>query len=790
MRSTLKWRNCLLYLSLVLFLLLPHYRLLAEEVVPNAKPSVSGYIKDAANGETLIGATVFIKGTTIGTSSNVYGFYSLSLSPGAYTLVISYIGYTPIEKEITLNDNVALNVELTEESTQLEAVVITSEAPNANVTKAEMSVQKLETKTIQRIPALMGEVDVIKAIQMLPGVINAAEGSSGFSVRGGGIDQNLILLDEATVYNASHMMGFFSVFNNDAVKDVKLYKGDVPASAGGRLSSLLDVRMREGNSKTFAATGGIGTISSRLTVEGPIIKDRTSFLVSGRRTYADIFLPLASNEDVRDNTLYFYDLNLKVNHRFNDNNRLFISGYFGRDKFGSDFSTFQFGNQTLTMRWNHVFGKKLFLNTTLIHSRYNYALGTAPGEASSFEWESDLIDNSIKLDFGYYINHKNTFKFGAQTIHHKFNPGIAQGTGEESLFNKFELPSGYALEHGIYALNEQQVGDKLTLKYGIRFSIFQNLGEATVYQYNDSYESTGTVEYEKNDVFNTYSTLEPRFGAVWAFSPKNSVKASYSRTAQYVQQATNSQAGTPLDIWFPASPNVKPQISDQAAVGYFHNFLNNTIETSVEVYYKEMRNVIDFKDFANLILNKELEGEIRVGEATAFGAELFAKVNLKKVNGWVSYTFSKSERTIADVNNGKTYAAPFDKPHNISIVLNYDLNQRVSLSANWLFASGVPTTYPTGRVEIMGTIIPIFSERNKYRYPNYHRLDIGVNIKGKQKPNRRWQGEWNISVYNAYGRKNAWAINFIQDEENPTVTKAEKTYLFSIIPSVTYNFKF
>ena len=520
MRLTLKWRNCLLYLSLVLLLLLPHYRLLAEDVVPNAKPSVSGYIKDAANGETLIGATVFIKGTTIGTSSNVYGFYSLSLSPGAYTLVISYIGYTPIEKEITLNNNVVLNVELTEESTQLEAVVITSEAPNTNVTRAEMSVQKLETKTIQRIPALMGEVDVIKAIQMLPGVINAAEGSSGFSVRGGGIDQNLILLDEATVYNASHMMGFFSVFNNDAVKDVKLYKGDVPASAGGRLSSLLDVRMREGNSKTFAATGGIGTISSRLTVEGPIIKDRTSFLVSGRRTYADIFLPLASNEDVRDNTLYFYDLNLKVNHRFNDNNRLFISGYFGRDKFGSDFSTFQFGNQTLTMRWNHVFGKKLFLNTTLIHSRYNYALGTAPGEASSFEWESDLIDNSIKLDFGYYINHKNTFKFGAQTIHHKFNPGIAQGTGEESLFNKFELPSGYALEHGIYALNEQQVGDKLTLKYGIRFSIFQNLGEATVYQYNDSYESTGTVEYEKNDVFNTYSTLEPRFGAVWLSLPK------------------------------------------------------------------------------------------------------------------------------------------------------------------------------------------------------------------------------------------------------------------------------
>lgn len=754
------------------------------------KTIISGSIKDASNGEQLLGATVLVKELKTGTATNMYGFYSLSLIPGKYTLVFSYIGYQSVEKTIELKSNLTLNIELKSAQNELQGVVITEKRSNENVTKNEMSVVRMDAKTIRQIPAFMGEVDIIKAMQLLPGVQTTSEGASGFSVRGGSPDQNLILLDEATVYNASHLLGFFSVFNNDAIKDVKIYKGDIPMNYGGRLSSVLDVRMNDGNDKHFEGTGGIGNISSRLTLEGPLLKDKTSFILSGRRTYFDLFLPLSSDEKIRDNTLYFYDFNAKIAHTINENNRIYLSGYFGRDVFNNNFSRLNSGNQTFTLRWNHLFSKKIFSNFMFIYSKYDYYLGTPDGEAYSFDWRSKMRDYGFKSDFTLYANPNNTVKFGVSSIYHIFEPGSAKGTGSQSFFNEFTVPSSYALENGIYIGNDQKVNDKLTLKYGLRVSMFNNVGPATIYNYNNNFEAIDSTVYKSGDFYKTYAGLEPRFGISYTINDKSSVKASYSRTNQYIQLAQNSTSGTPLDVWFPSSPNVKPQISDQIALGYFRNFLGNYIETSVEVYYKTMQNSIDFKDHAELLLNEKLEGELRYGKSSSKGLEVLVKIPEGRLNGWISYTLSKTDRNFADINNGKTYLAYYDKPHNMSVVLNYEISKRTSLSSTWIYYTGAPVTFPTGRAEIGGKIVPIYSERNAYRMPDYHRLDLSLTIKGKQKPNKKWSHEWNFTIYNAYGRKNAWTINFVQDKDNPSVTYAEKTYLFSIIPAVTYNFKF
>ncbi len=751
---------------------------------------ISGIIKDASNGEQLLGATVFIKELKTGTATNMYGFYSISLSPGKYTLVYSYIGYQSLEKSIELKSNININIELQPSQNELKEVVITEKRTNENVTKSEMSAIRMDAKTIRQIPAFMGEVDIIKAMQLLPGVQTTSEGSSGFSVRGGSPDQNLILLDEATVYNASHLLGFFSVFNNDAIKDVKIYKGDIPMNYGGRLSSVLDVRMNDGNDKRIEGTGGIGNISSRLTLEGPLLKEKTSFILSGRRTYFDLFLPLSSDKKIRDNTLYFYDFNAKIAHTINENNRIYLSGYFGRDVFINNFSKLNSGNQTFTLRWNHLFSKKIFSNFMFVYSKYDYYLGTPDGEAYSFDWRSKMRDYGFKSDFTLYANPNNTVKFGISSIYHIFEPGSAKGTGSQSFFNEFTVPSSYALENGIYIGNDQKVNDKLTLKYGLRLSMFNNVGPATIYNYNKNFESTDSTTYKSGDFYKTYAGLEPRLGISYTINDKSSVKASYSRTNQYIQLAQNSTSGTPLDVWFPSSPNVKPQISDQLAIGYFRNFLGNYLETSVEVYYKNMQNSIDFKDHAELLLNEKIEGELRFGESSSKGLEVMVKIPEGKLNGWISYTLSKTDRKFADINNGNTYLAYYDKPHNMSIVLNYEISKRTTLSSTWIYYTGAPVTFPTGRAEIGGKIVPIYSDRNAYRMPDYHRLDLSLTIKGKQKPNKKWSHEWNFTVYNAYGRKNAWTINFVQDENNPSVTYAEKTYLFSIIPAVTYNFKF
>lgn len=752
--------------------------------------SISGHITDASTGEDLIGASVMIEELGKGSVSNLYGFFSVNLVPGEYILIFSYVGYQSQVKNIDLKADLKINVELTEDIHQMEEVTIRAERRNNNVSSVEMSVNQLPIKSIRRIPTLMGEVDVIKAIQLLPGVQAAAEGSSGFSVRGGNPDQNLILLDEATVYNASHLMGFFSVFNNDAVKDVRLYKGDIPAEYGGRLSSLLDVRMKNGNLKKFSGTGGIGSISSRLTLEGPLVKDKTSFVASGRRTYLDLFLPFAKSKDVRESTLYFYDFNMKVNHIINDNNRLYFSGYFGRDVFENKFAGMEFGNRTFSLRWNHIFSNNLFSNFTLIQSKYDYHLGTPEGEANSFLWESSMLDYGLKADFTWYLTPENTIKFGMLTTYHTFEPGYARGLGEQSLLSKFALPENYALENGIYVSDEQSLGEKIKLKYGLRLSSFHNIGESTVYNYDDNYNIGDSSVYSKGEFFNDYYALEPRTAATYLINERSSLKLSYSRTVQYIHLAQNSTAGTPLDLWFPSSPNVDPQFSDQVAAGYFRNFIDDRLETSVEAYYKKMKNAIDFKDHASLLLNPYMEGELRIGEASSYGLEFLIRKTDGRLNGWISYTLSKTWREVPGIYEGNPYPAPYDKPHDISVVLNYEIGKRLITSMNWVYSTGLPVTFPTGRYEYMGVISPVYSDRNAYRMPDYHRMDVSITLLSKDKPGKKWQGEWNLSVYNAYARKNAWAINFVQDEEDSLVTYAEKTYLFSIVPSLSYNFRF
>ncbi len=752
--------------------------------------TINGKITDKSNGESLVGATVFVEELKTGTASDYYGNYSITLPKGSYTVVFSFIGFSSSHHKIDLIKNATLHVELEPYHETLGEVEITSEKDDKNVLKPEMSVFKMDIKTIQKIPSLMGEVDIIKAIQLLPGVQSVGEGSSGFSVRGGAPDQNMILLDEASVYNASHLMGFFSVFNNDAIRDVKLYKGDIPAAFGGRLASVLDIRMIEGNSKKIEINGGIGIIASRLTVEGPIVKDRCSFMVSGRRTYADIFLPLSSEKALRDNRLYFYDLNAKINYHINDNNQVFLSGYFGRDVFKNDFAGMRWGNETGTFRWNHLFSKKLFSNFSAIYTNYRYYLGTPTGGTNSFEWLSSLRDIGIKGDFNYYLNTKNTIRFGATITYHMFNPGLAQGIGDQTVIKSVKIPNNYAIEYGVYAGNEQRLGNHFTIKYGLRFSMFQDIGPGTVFHYNPEYQVIDSTVYESGIIYQNYAGVEPRLGFLFDFNEKSSIKASYARTLQYIQLAQNSTVGTPLDIWFPASPNVKPQIADQVALGYFRNFRRNTIETSVEVYYKWMQNVIDFKDFAVLLLNNKMEGEIRAGKAWSYGIEFLVRLNEKKISGWISYTYSRTFRQIKEINDGDPYPAPYDKPNNISIVFNYNITKRWSVSANWTYATGAAVTFPTGRAEIGGNIIPIYSDRNAYRYQDYHRLDLSVTFASKEKPGRKFNWDINLSVYNVYNRHNTWSLNFVQDNLNPNITYAEKVYLFGIIPSITFNFHF
>ncbi len=762
------------------------------------KYTISGLVTDE-NGETLIGVNVYNSVKDAGAVTNNYGFYSLTLPEGPHEVIFSYLGYNLHKENIDLKGNIRLNVKLLPESTELDEVTITAKRPDQNISELKMSAVQLQAKTIKKIPVLLGETDIIKSIQLLPGVQTSVEGSSGFYVRGGNADQNLVLLDEATVYNPAHLFGFFSVFNNDAVKNVELFKGGIPAEYGGRLSSVLDVRMKEGSMEKFKASGGWGMITNRLILEGPLFKNKVSFIVAGRLMTTGLYLAFAKDTTARQSTIFFYDLNAKVNWAVSEKDRVYVSGYFGRDVnvFGKMFQM-DYGNATGTVRWNHVYSNKLFSNLTFIYSNFNYTLGVPQG-SNGFKWISDIIDYGLKNDYIYYLNPENTIKFGIQSTYHCLKPGASESIGE-SFINNEKFPDAYAIETGLFIGNDQIINSKLGISYGLRYSLFQNIGSATLYTYNNNYEVVDTIYYGSGKIFNMYHGWEPRLTVRYSLSDESSIKASYNRMFQYMHLASNSTATFPLDLWFMSNPNVKPQYTDQVALGYFRNFRKNTIETSIELYYKKLYDIIDFKDHAMLAANPRIEGELRRGSADAYGLELMVKKQTGKLTGWVSYTYSRSIRLVPEINFGRKYSAPFDKPHNISIVLSYDLNNHFEFSANWVYSSPIPVTVPKGGYYYGNLWIPVYSFRNAERIPgtSYHRLDFSVNY------NFRMLGienTLNLSIYNVYNRHNAFAVNFREkslrrdmgDSDNAEALQGVdvvKTYLFPIIPAITYNFKF
>ena len=776
-----------------LFWALLIFSAIATNLSAQKKFTISGYVTDRL-GEELIGANIILAGESRGTITNTYGFYSITLSEGNYKLEYSFLGYQTQLIDVNLTENEKLNVSLVETTEEIESVEIVAEGRDVNIREVEMSTNTLQMKTIQQLPQLLGETDIIKTIQLLPGVLQASEASGGFHVRGGSVDQNLILLDNAHVYNASHAVGFLSVFNADAIKDLKLYKGGIPAEFGGRLSSVLDIHMKEGNKQEFHGAGGVGTITSRLTLEGPIYPGRASFMVSGRRTYADLFLPFAKDSLAKESKLFFYDLNAKLNWSINEKNRVFLSGYFGRDVFKlSDLFSMDYGNSTITGRWNHVFNNRLFLNSSTIYSNYLYDMGLTEG-VTNFNWVTYIHDLNQKFDFTYYLNPENTVKFGLQLIKHDFNPGKIYGQFNDSTDFNYKIPDAKSLEYGIYISNEQEITKWLSFHYGFRYTLFQNIGEgqSLIFDRSDpeEYRVTDTLYYDDWELFNTYNNgFEPRLAVRLTLNSVSSVKASYNRVYQYIHLASNSTASLPLDFWFPSSPNIKPQRVDQVAAGYFRNFRKNMFETSVELFCKWNKNSIDFRDHPDLLLNDAYEGELRIGKAWSYGAEFLIQKQEGKLTGWISYTYAKTYKKIPEINEGKTYQAAHDKPHDFAIVVAYDLNDRLNFSGNWIFTSAPPRTMPTGRFEYDGAIGPVYSDRNTIRVFPYHRLDVAINYR-LNRTKRRFDHFINLSIYNAYLRKNPIQISFRQDDEDPRVTKSYMLYLYRIVPSLTYNFKF
>ncbi|MFO0323355.1 MAG: TonB-dependent receptor [Bacteroidota bacterium] len=781
-----------------LFLIL----LLSVFKISNAqsKHTISGYLKDVKNGEALIGVTIYKKNSQLGTASNVYGFYSLTLPAGIDTIVFSFVGFKTIQQPVNLNSDQTISLELSEEASEITEVVITGEREDANVKNMEMSVAKLDIKQIQKMPALLGEVDIIKSIQLLPGVTTVGEGASGFNVRGGNIDQNLVLMDEAPVYNSSHLFGFFSIFNPDAVKDVKLIKGGIPAQYGGRASSVLDIRMKEGNNKKLEVNGGIGTIFSRLSIEAPIIKNKASFIVAGRRSYIDVLTKpfLSKQPDLKDSKFYFYDLTAKFNYRINDKNTVFASGYFGRDVFGAGFK-FNWGNSTATLRWNHIFNSKLFMNATAFYSNYEYNLGfKSEGTNQAFEWISNIINYSVKPDFTYYLNSKNTIKFGAQAILFTFKPGDAVLTAENGTKSNLLLANQYGTEYAIYIDNEQKITPRLSIQYGIRWSLFNYQGKGTKYTYRDTVpnESRPLEKEEKiasGKIIKSYNNPEPRLAVNYTINDASSIKLGYNRMSQYLHIVSNTAASTPLDIYTPATNNIKPLVSDQITLGYFRNFKDNMFETSGEVYYKNLEQQLDYVDNAELLLNKYLEADLVQGKGRAYGFELYIKKAKGKLNGWVSYTLSKTERKVIGISNGDWFLSKYDRTHNINTVLIYDFNKRFSFSANFLFQTGTPATFPNVKVELQTYSIPYNTEgkRNNYRNTPYHRADVGVTYNFRKNDRRRYKQTLVLSIYNLYNRRNAFSIYFRKNKDYPETNEAVRySVIGSIIPAITYNFKF
>lgn len=795
----------IIHIALLLFISISVFSQEANNSETNRqKFTISGTISDTKSNETLIGVNVLIPELKVGVITNEYGFYSITLPAGNYKIKITSIGFETIEETVELSKNTKKNFNLSGNENLLQEVVIKSEKTSANIRKPEMSVNKLSISTIKKMPAVMGEVDVIKSILFLPGVTNAGEGQSGFNVRGGGADQNLILLDEAMIFNSSHVFGFFSVFNPDAIKDLKLYKGGIPSKYGGRVSSVLDIYQKDGNSKEFHMNGGIGLITSRILAEGPIVKDKGSFLIGGRASYAHLFLRLADN----DNTAYFYDLNMKLNYKLNANNNLFLSGYFGRDIFSLN-ETFAntYGNATLNLRWNHLFSDKLFSNLSFIYSDYYYGLML---DIIGFDWNSGIKNYNLKYDFKHYLSNNIKLNYGFNSTYYDFNPGTIEPSGSNSKVNFRQLEKKYALENGIYLEAEQIITDKLAVNYGIRYSIFNRLGSSTINQYKNgqpvAYDSDlkiyekakpiGTTVYSKNKTIANYDNFEPRLSVAYELNENQSVKASYNRMVQYLQLVSNTASPTPLDVWTPSDEYLKPQIADQIAFGYFNNFKNNEYTLELETYYKKIKNRMDYIDGADLIANEAIEQVVLNGEMRSYGLEILLRKNTGKLNGWIAYTLSKSQQRTPGrtpdeigINNGEWYRSPYDKLHNLAFTGNYTLTEKWNFGANFTLQTGQPVTYPNGQYVYQGITVPSYGGRNASSLPLYHHLDVSATYTPKPLKKKGWHSEWVFSIYNLYNRRNTASMSFRENAETGA-NEAVRLSIFGAVPSVSYNFKF
>ena len=770
------------------------------------KHTISGTVYDKKGNETLIGATIYFPDLSVGTTTNEYGFYSITISKGTHNISVSYLGFSDESKIIELNDKTSLDFYLSEMSQALDEVVIQTDIEKINIKSTQMSVNKLTSKTIKQIPVVLGESDIIKSIILLPGVTSAGEGASGFNVRGGAADQNLILLDEAIVFNSSHVFGFFSVFNPDVIKDVKLFKGGIPSKYGGRLSSVLDIYQKEGNNKDFKLTGGIGLISSRILAEGPLKKEKSSFLIGGRSSYAHLFLPLIDN----DNKAYFYDLNTKVNYRLNKKNNIFLSAYFGKDVFGINNSFInKYGNAVTNIRWNHLYSDKLFSNLSLIYSDYFYGLIL---DFVGFEWDSGITNVNFKYDFNHYLKDNLKLSYGVNNIYTKFNAGEIFPNRDDSGIIPFKLTEKFANEFALYFEADHNISEKFSLKYGLRFSNFTRLGqdELNIYEndnpliYNQQlqkYEpatTIGIVSYKRSDILKSFNNFEPRLSLSYLLNNNSSIKASFNKMAQYLHLLSNTSSPTPLDIWVPSGPFIKPQLLDQYAVGYFKRIKDGDFSLETEFFYKDVKNRIDYINGANLVANNEIETVILNGKSRAYGLEFLLRKNEGKLKGWLAYTLSKSEqltsgRNISEpgINNGEWYNTPYDKTHDLSVNASYELSSKWKFNTNFLLQTGQPTNYPVGQYEFQGLNVPIYNDnqRNANRLPTYHRLDLSATLTPVKNNNRDLQTEWVFGIYNIYNRKNAASIAFSRNTET-SENEAIKTSIFGIVPSVTYNFKF
>jgi len=746
--------------------------------------TLSGYLRDETSGEALMFANIYPEGLKTGVTTNEYGFFSITLPEGNYKLVFSYIGYQTIKKEIILNKDLYQNISLSPQETRIAEITVISEPKTDFVRQNEIGSVRLNVRELSVIPVLFGEQDILKSIQLMPGVSPVGEGNSGFYVRGGNPDQNLILLDDAPVFNPSHLLGFFSVFNSDAISDVQLFKGGVPARYGGRASSVMDIRMKEGNMKDYNFSGGLGLIASRILAEGPIVKDKSSFMISGRRTYADLFLPLSGDEKVRDNKLYFYDLNLKTNLIINKNNRIFLSGYFGRDVLQANDFGFNWGNKAGSLRWNHQFSPSLFANTTMVINDYNYK--TEGDIDGTFSLNAGIKDLSLKQDYALSLFNRLNFLFGFNSVLHHFKPGEVVSNSKNII--NFNISEKVGWENAAYGFTEFQPSGKLKIGAGLRFSTFSRIGPGTENTYNATGSIVSSKTFASGKFYRNYTALEPRFNLTWLISDESSIKAGFNRMSQYIHLLSNSSAGTPVDYWLPTSNNIKPQLISQISLGYFRAFGPQGFNFSLEGYYKDMKNQVDYRNNSDVFLNENAEAELLFGIGRSYGLEFLWKKESGLFTGWVAYTLSRTEKRFEEINSGSWYPARQDRTHDVSVVANLKAGKKLTLSATWVYYTGNAITFPSGKYMMDGNIINYYTSRNGYRMPAYHRLDLGATFLLKER--RKYRSELNFGLFNAYGRKNAYSILFRTNEDNTTQTEAVKLYLFSVIPSVTWNFKF